>query len=180
MIHSGSAKAKIQCWVILTTSQATSITLATMVGLYVLLDLDFANVYMAWPTWVFFCSDNLITGTWFNTQWGCRVNWCEPGHLQSKRTTCSLKMTNILLCSWMNTGLLFSVLIFIPWSCVVATWLESKTEQKVMAHFAPASPNGLRTGKAQNKLTMGGGFISLKWNKNDLVSMLIGCVLFVF
>ena len=64
--------------------------------------------------------------------------------------------------------------------CRCLTWLESKTEEKVMAHFSPASPNGLRTGKAQNKLTMGGGFISLKWNKNDLVSMLIGCVLFVF
>ena len=32
--HSGSAKAKIQCWIISTTKQATSIKLATTVGLF--------------------------------------------------------------------------------------------------------------------------------------------------
>ena len=42
--HSGDAKA-----IILTTNQATSIKLSTTVG-HFLGDLDFANDYMAWPT----------------------------------------------------------------------------------------------------------------------------------
>ena len=45
--HSGLAKAKIQCWIISTTKQATSIKLATTV-VHFLRDLDFENVYMAW------------------------------------------------------------------------------------------------------------------------------------
>ena len=44
--HSGSAKGRIQCLIILTTKQATSIKLATTVGHFVR-DLDFANIYMA-------------------------------------------------------------------------------------------------------------------------------------
>ena len=47
--HSGSTKAKIQCWIISTTKQATTIKIATTVG-HLLCHLDFANVYMAWPT----------------------------------------------------------------------------------------------------------------------------------
>ena len=51
--HSGSAKAKIQCWIIWTTKQATSIKLITVDHL--LSNLDFENVYMAWPSgFVFF------------------------------------------------------------------------------------------------------------------------------
>ena len=42
--HSGLAKAKIQCWIILTTKWATSIKLATNVG-HFLHDLNFKNVY---------------------------------------------------------------------------------------------------------------------------------------
>ena len=45
--HSGSAKAKNQHWIILTTKQAISIKLATRVG-HFLCDLDFENIYMAW------------------------------------------------------------------------------------------------------------------------------------
>ena len=47
--HSGSPEAKIQCWIISTTKPATRIKLAPTVG-HCLRDLDFANVYMAWPT----------------------------------------------------------------------------------------------------------------------------------
>ena len=48
--HSGSAKAKNRHWIISTTKQAISIKLAPMVGLFFFLgDLDFENVYMAWP-----------------------------------------------------------------------------------------------------------------------------------
>ena len=42
-------KGKIQCWIISTTKQVISIQLATMVG-HFLHDLDFENIYMAWPT----------------------------------------------------------------------------------------------------------------------------------
>ena len=44
--HSGSAKAKYKCWIILTTKQATRIKLAisTTVG-HFLRDLDFENIY---------------------------------------------------------------------------------------------------------------------------------------
>ena len=38
----------------LTTKDAASIKLATTVGLFLFLhDLDFANIYMAWPSWFF-------------------------------------------------------------------------------------------------------------------------------
>ena len=42
-----------QSWMLSATKQATSIKLATMVG-HFLSDLDFANTYMTWPSWVFF------------------------------------------------------------------------------------------------------------------------------
>ena len=42
--HSGSTKANIQCWIISTAKQATSITLATTVGHCSFVDLDFENV----------------------------------------------------------------------------------------------------------------------------------------
>ena len=42
----GRAKANIQCWIISTTKQAASITLATTVGLFFVRDLDFANIYI--------------------------------------------------------------------------------------------------------------------------------------
>ena len=50
--HSGSAKYKIQCWIISTTKQAIIIIPATMVG-HLLRDLDFENVYTAGPTCFF-------------------------------------------------------------------------------------------------------------------------------
>ena len=47
--HIGSSKAKIKCRIISTTKQATaSIKLATKVGQFVR-DIDFANLYIAWP-----------------------------------------------------------------------------------------------------------------------------------
>ena len=46
---SGSAKAKYQRWMISTTKQAISVKLAATVG-HFLSDLDFENVYKAWPT----------------------------------------------------------------------------------------------------------------------------------
>ena len=50
--HSGLAKANIQCLIILTTKQATHIKLATKVGQF-LCELDFENVYMGWPLFVY-------------------------------------------------------------------------------------------------------------------------------
>ena len=47
--HSGSAKTKTQFGIIWTSKQATSITFATTVG-QVLRDIDFANFYMACPS----------------------------------------------------------------------------------------------------------------------------------
>ena len=43
------ARGKNWHWIILTTKQVISIKLATMVG-HFLHDLDFENIYMAWPT----------------------------------------------------------------------------------------------------------------------------------
>ena len=47
--HSGLAKANNQHLIISTTKQAISIKLSTMVG-HFWRDLDFENVYMAWPS----------------------------------------------------------------------------------------------------------------------------------
>ena len=46
--HSGSARARIQCWTIPTTVRQTCYNQAT-----VLRNLDFENVYMAWPSCTF-------------------------------------------------------------------------------------------------------------------------------
>ena len=47
---SGSAKANIQCWIISTAKQATSVKFTTTIGHFSLRDLDFENVYRAGPT----------------------------------------------------------------------------------------------------------------------------------
>ena len=54
--HSGSAKQKHQRCMLLATKQAISIKLATMVGHFLCdLDLDFANVYVACPSYCCLC-----------------------------------------------------------------------------------------------------------------------------
>ena len=47
--HSGSAEAKSQYWIISTTKQAINIYLARQL----VHDLDFENIFMAWPSFFF-------------------------------------------------------------------------------------------------------------------------------
>ena len=81
--HIGSTKVKIQCWIILTTKQATGIKLTTTEG-HFLCDRNFANIYMDWPSCClfvvvvvvvmllfFFLSKKILSSSLFFVQWEC-------------------------------------------------------------------------------------------------------------